>query len=202
MQLQDERKAFKFRDLVPPGFNGLSKCNCKTRWETFKFGELVPLILEVWRYLARKFCGQSRVATVRDAMHPGTLDQYYSDAMGAMAFQITGVSIVCSTVWSGTDQRKHQNSASLAFVKGIHRWPVDSPHKRAVTQKMFSFGDVVMHLHNMYGRICSQPLAPWMCNSRWSTLYIERGIDIYIFTHFSSWYIHIWHSYLPFWCVA
>ena len=32
---------------------------------------------------------------------------------------------------------KHQSSASLAFVRGIHWWPVDSPHKGPVTQKMF-----------------------------------------------------------------
>ena len=38
-----------------------------------------------------------------------------------MASQIIGVSFVCSTVWSGADQRKHQSSASLAFVRGIHR---------------------------------------------------------------------------------
>ena len=36
---------------------------------------------------------------------------------------------VHSTVYSGVDQRKHQSSASLAFVWGIHRWPVNSPQK-------------------------------------------------------------------------
>ena len=46
-----------------------------------------------------------------------------------MASQITSVLMVYSTVCSGADQRKHQNSASLAFVRGIHRWPVNSPHK-------------------------------------------------------------------------
>ena len=40
--------------------------------------------------------------------------------MSTMASQITGVSIVCSTVGSGADQRKHQSSTSLAFVRGIH----------------------------------------------------------------------------------
>ena len=44
-----------------------------------------------------------------------------------MAYQITRVSIVCSTVCSGVNQRKHHSSASLAFVRGIHWWPVDSP---------------------------------------------------------------------------
>ena len=41
--------------------------------------------------------------------------------MGAMAAQITGVSIVYSTVCSGADHRKHQSFAPLSFVRGIHR---------------------------------------------------------------------------------
>ena len=53
-----------------------------------------------------------------------------------MASQITGVSIVCFNVCSGVDQRKHQSAASLAFVRGIHRWPVDSPHKGLVTRNV------------------------------------------------------------------
>ena len=40
--------------------------------------------------------------------------------MSAMASQITSVSIVCSINCSGADQRKHQSSASQAFVRGIH----------------------------------------------------------------------------------
>ena len=61
-----------------------------------------------------------------------------------MASQITSLTIVYSTVHSGADQRKHQSSASLAFVWGIHRPPVNSPQKWPVTQKMFPFDDVVM----------------------------------------------------------
>ena len=41
-----------------------------------------------------------------------------------MASQITNVSIVCSSVCLGADQRQHQSSATLAFVRGIHRSPV------------------------------------------------------------------------------
>ena len=73
--------------------------------------------------------------------------------MSAMASQITGVSNVWSNVCSGVDQRKHQSSASLAFVRGIHRWPMDSPHKGPVTRKIFPFHDVIMyysgHCHNI-----------------------------------------------------
>ena len=64
--------------------------------------------------------------------------------MSAMACQITGVTIVYSIVCSGTDQRKHQSSDSLAFVREIHRWPVNSPYKGAVTRKMFPFDGVII----------------------------------------------------------
>ena len=72
---------------------------------------------------------------------------HYSDVIvGAMASQITSLTIVYSTVYSGADQRKHQSSASLASVRGIHRWPVNSPHKGPVTRKMFPFDDVIMSI--------------------------------------------------------
>ena len=58
--------------------------------------------------------------------------------MGAMASQITSFTIVYSTVYSGADQRKHQSSKTLAFARGIHRWPVNSPHKCPVTQQMLT----------------------------------------------------------------
>ena len=64
--------------------------------------------------------------------------------MGAMASEITSLTIVYSTVYSGADQRKHKSSTPLAFVQGIHRWPVNSPHTGPVTRKMFPFDDVIM----------------------------------------------------------
>ena len=64
--------------------------------------------------------------------------------MGTIASQITSLTIVYSIVYSDADQRKDQSSASLAFVRGIHRWPVNSPHKWPVTRKMFPFDDVIM----------------------------------------------------------
>ena len=53
---------------------------------------------------------------------------------------------LCSTVDSGADQRKHQSSASLAFVRGIHQWPVNSLHKMPTTRKMFPFDDIIMSM--------------------------------------------------------
>ena len=68
--------------------------------------------------------------------------------MGAIASQITSLTIVYSAVYSDADQRKHQSSASLAFVRGIHRGPVNSPHKWPVTQEMFPFDYAIMEYDN------------------------------------------------------
>ena len=71
--------------------------------------------------------------------------KHCSDAiMGAMVSQITSLTSVYSTVYSDADQRKHQSSASLAFVRGIHRGPLNSPYKWPVRRKMFPFDDVIM----------------------------------------------------------
>ena len=64
--------------------------------------------------------------------------------MGAIASKISSLTIVYSIVYSDADQRKHQSSASLAFMRGIHRGPVNSPYKWPVTRKMFPFDDVIM----------------------------------------------------------
>ena len=70
--------------------------------------------------------------------------------MGSIASQITSLTIVYSSVHSGADHRKHQSTASLAFVRGIHRRPVNSPHKGPVTRKMFPFHDVIIMAHMMW----------------------------------------------------
>ena len=70
---------------------------------------------------------------------------HYSDViMSMIASQITSLKIVYSTVYSDSDQRKHKSSMSLAFVGGIYWWPVNSPHKGPVTQKMFSVDVVIV----------------------------------------------------------
>ena len=73
--------------------------------------------------------------------------------MGTIASQITSLMIIYSTIYSDADQRKHQISASLAYVRGIHRGPVNSTHKWPVTRKMFPFDDVIM--------ICMKLISKW-----------------------------------------
>ena len=89
-------------------------------------------------------------------LRPQNKGFHYSDViMGMMASQITSPATVYLTVYSGADQRKHQSSASLAFVRGIHRWPVNSPHKGPIARKMFPFDDVIIWipLHCIYGSL-------------------------------------------------
>ena len=66
-----------------------------------------------------------------------------------MASQINNLAIVYSIVYWATDQRKHQSSAALSCVRGIHRWPVNSPYKGHLTRKMFPFDDVIMNHFKM-----------------------------------------------------
>ena len=81
----------------------------------------------------------------------GSFTSYSSDViMGSIASLITSITIVYSIVYSGADQRKHQSSASLAFVRGIRRGPVTSPHKWPVTWKMFPFEDVILIFKYIY----------------------------------------------------
>ena len=62
---------------------------------------------------------------------------HYSDViMSTMASRITSLMVVYTTVYAGVDQRKHQSSASLAFVRKNHRWTVNSSHKEPVTRKL------------------------------------------------------------------
>ena len=74
---------------------------------------------------------------------------HYKDViMGVIASQITSLTVVYSTVYSGADLRQHRCSASVTFVRGIHRWPVNSSHKWPVTRKMFPFDDAIMVVKN------------------------------------------------------
>ena len=68
--------------------------------------------------------------------------------MGAKASHVTSLAIVYPTVYSEADQRKYQSSASLAFVRRIHRGPVNSQQKWPVTRQMFPFDDVIMSYNN------------------------------------------------------
>ena len=107
---------------------------------------------------------------------------YYDVIMGAIASQITSLTIVYSSVYSGADQSKHQSSASLAFVS-----PVNSPHKWPVTRKMFPFDDVIMchpkyivtlgnPNHTLFKYVCFDSVWVW-ANSCANTL-CQNGIVV------------------------
>ena len=83
----------------------------------------------------------ARETTYTSVYHP----IHYSDViMSAMASQITSLTIIYSTVYSGADQENTSKLCVTGLLWGIHWWPVNSPHKGPVTQKMFPFDDVIM----------------------------------------------------------
>ena len=97
-----------------------------------------------------------------------TVAHYGDVIMGTIASQITSLIIVYSIVYSDADQRKHQSSASLASVRGIHRGPVNSPHKWPVTRrKMLPFDDVIMSGRRGFGEMCNTPNIIALC-CRWN----------------------------------
>ena len=102
---------------------------------------------------------------VRHKHFKSTLLHYSDVIMGAMASQITSLTIVYSTMFSRAGQEKHQSPVSLAFVRGIHWWPVNSLHKWPVTPKIFPFDDVIMdwiHIVKIYMPVMtySRPTCP------------------------------------------
>ena len=106
--------------------------------------------------------------------------------MGAKASQFTSLAIVYSTVYSDADQIKHQSSASLAFVRGNHRGPVNSPHKWPVTPKRFPFDDVIME-YELIIAIWNRAYMTGQCIRTWQlTLQLNyfHCMDIFFYKHF------------------
>ena len=87
-----------------------------------------------------------------------------------------------STVFSGTDQRKHQSSASLAFVREIHRWPVNFPHKGPVTRKMFPFDDDVIMFFMQDKRVIQCYLRVGIEKNKYTFIFLNslRPSDAYL----------------------
>ena len=125
-------------------FHSLQHCGPWTVWLMLSNVSEVPIDATIaTQCICNSICYVSGVNKMTYSKH----NHYCDVSMGAVASQITSLTIVYSTVYSDTDQRKHQSSTSVAFVQGIHRGPVNSPHKRPVTRKMFTFDDVIMQRH-------------------------------------------------------
>ena len=139
----------------------LSSCICSSGVVPYyRMGVLFKLNTNAWKLKNMLWCGNIGYNLVI----PGAdFPHHYPDViMGTIASQITSLTIVYSTVYSDADQRRYQSSASLAFVWGIHRRPVNSPHKWPVTRKMFSFDDVIMLIKKALPSICC--LATFIAN--------------------------------------
>ena len=113
----------------------------KFRFPSFLWKLVVEIVIAVSKLLT----GEIKYSADEPFFFSSTCITHYSDVkMGTIASKITSLTIVYSTVYSDANHRKHQSSASLSFVRGIHRGPVNSPRKWPVTRKIFPFDDVIM----------------------------------------------------------
>ena len=116
--------------------------------------------------------------------------------MSTNASQIAGVLIVRSTVCSGPDQRIHQSYASLASVREIHWWAVDSSHKAPVTPKMFHlmtwlWMEALINLTNDETR--ASPKHYWKL-SNWWQVYVASTTNLVNKIYWSV-YAYEWYLY-------
>ena len=183
---------------------------CRHPWHVIRYDFISCMPISCWRILLRR-SRKTRQLVVYAHLSPvchlraffchkiiacelpgqfATLSPHYGDVtMGAIGPQITSLTVVYSTVYSDVDQRKHQSSASLAFVRGIHRGPVNSPHKWPVTRKMFPFDDVIMSKHVQ----CDiRILKLWICRvdiDHRRILSVRSSYrDPFLSTNFTQWY--------------
>ena len=122
-----------------PSWSLWRQCNAPFIVLTLPYGEL-----KISNHVHISDVPRWHLPTRNKIFYTWPLFHYIAVIISAIASQITSLTIVYSTVYSGADQRKHQSSAPLALVRGIYRRPVDSPHKGPVARKMFPFDDVIM----------------------------------------------------------
>ena len=157
--------------------------------------------IHVWKHMKNQANWWSLVSAWRRLDAPAWAISHYNDViMGVMASQIASLTIVYSTVHSDADQRKHQSSASLAFVRGINRWPVNSPHKWPVTRKMFPFDDVIMGMGDIRKSYFSHVLVHYLERQVPSKHYRHYNLHSHHHCHLSiqsaSWQPKIYFSLL------
>ena len=129
--------------------------------------------------------------------------------MTMLASQITSLMVVYSIVYLGVNQRKHQSSASLAFVREIHRGPVNFPHKWPVTRKMFPLDDVIMslpisrrHFHLNISRkaVIALPLGRGMAVFHQLEIWSNFTLKVVVLCAISCYIVPRYIKILQYWC--
>ena len=112
---------------------------CRYKW--------VKEIIREW-FMARRICRRSNMTNIRpDVSGPSlvwmtSFRWRHNDRDGVSNYQ----SYDCLFNRSFRRSSKKTSKLRVAFVRGIHRWPVNSPHWRPVTRNMFPFDDVIILL--------------------------------------------------------
>ena len=112
--------------------NGLDYWNITVSWRKWQYEKFISENVSNFLHVISPNYKATSVSPVV------IIPLHYDDViMGVMESQITSLTSVYSTLYSSVDQSKHPSSASLAFVWGIHRGPVNSPHKCQSRGKCF-----------------------------------------------------------------
>ena len=133
-----------------------------------KFSTLAALEVVIWQLSVQSVTKNS-----------STLQWRHNECDG-VSYHLT---IVYSTVYLGAYQRKHQSSASLAFVQGIHQWPVNSPSQRASNAENVSIWwcrHGWWHFYNSVGAAIRKDLFNINVTHHWNR-------NLIIFSKFSKW---------------
>ena len=114
-----------------------SACQISERSDNAKYKSLKACQCDLYHRSWKRWRLADKLSTPNASIKINATHHYNDVMMSVMASQITSLTIVYSTVYSGANLRKCQSSASLALVGGIHWWPVNSPHKGLKRGKCF-----------------------------------------------------------------
>ena len=98
-------------------------------------------------------CLQEQSSSKPDDLYPYTLQWRHNERDGVSNYQPQDC--LLNHLFK-TQIKENIKAVSLAFVRGIHRWPVNSQHKGPVTWKMFPFDDVIMRQYHINCSTTSQ----------------------------------------------
>ena len=171
---------FSNSPVIHPDLKMLMSCRFKESRQSSSSFVLTQWVLRCPTQAGSR--GTTRYCEVPPMSQSAQQKVHYIDViMTMMASQITSLTVVYSIVYSGADQRKHQSSASLAFVWGIHRDRWIPRTKRPVTRKMFPFDDVIIYKKS------------WITGDIWKQIcifYIQKNVscDLGVKGFASPWY--------------
>ena len=145
-------------------------------WRLFDWPLSVKQFWWIWIERIQQGCLNQPVSNKPQYKYMQNDEKHYNDVIrSAMSSQITSVTIVYSTVYSGADQRKYQSSASMAFCEGNPSVTGEFPAQRASNADHVSmwWRHRVLHMTCNSVTLCQHRMTSWHGN----TLPLLTGVE-------------------------